>query len=94
LAGDVFIYIGDLGEVFDAARVALRPGGLFVFTIETIESGDYVLRVSRRYAQSLDYVRRMAREHGFEELRAMPVVIRSGEGPSVDGAVLLLRRTA
>ena len=92
LAGDVFIYIGDLRDVFDALRCALRPGGLFAFTIETTDSGNYVLRPSRRYAQSLEYVRRLAREHGFQELRTTRVVIRSGEGPPVQGAVVVLRQ--
>lgn len=92
IAGDVFIYIGDLREVFAAARIALRPGGLFAFTIETIDTGDYVLRPSRRYAQSLAYVRRMAGESGFDEVRASPITIRAGEGPAVQGAVVVLRR--
>ena len=92
LAGDVFIYIGDLRDVFAATATALRPGGLFAFTIETIDAGDYVLRASRRYAQSLAYVRRLAIEFDFEELSASPVTIRSGEGPAVQGAVMILRR--
>lgn len=92
LAGDVFIYIGDLRDVFSAAELSLRSGGLFAFTIETIDAGDYVLRPSRRYAQSLAYVRRLAGEFGFDEISASPVTIRSGEGPAVQGAVVLLRR--
>lgn len=92
LAGDVFIYVGDLADVFDAAATSLRQGGLFAFTIETVPAGDYVLRASRRYAQSLDYVGRMAAPAGFQELRSTAIVVRGGEGPAVEGAVIVLRR--
>ena len=93
VAGDVFIYVGDLRPVFAAVASALRPGGVFAFTLETIDAGDFVLRPSRRYAQSLDYVRRLADEFGFTEVSAEPTVIRSGEGPAVDGAVVVFRKT-
>lgn len=92
LAADVFIYIGDPGEVFAAATTSLRPGGLFAFTIETIDSGDYVLRPTRRYAQSLAYIQRVAGDFGFESASISPAVIRAGEGPAVQGAVIVIRR--
>ena len=62
----MFIYIGDLRDVFSAVATALRPGALlFVFTIETIDPDDYVLRPSRRYAQSVSYVRRLGASSGW-----------------------------
>lgn len=92
LAADVFIYIGDLREVFEAAAGSLRAGGLFAFTIETIDSGDYLLRPTRRYAQSLGYIQRLAGDFGFKSVSICPAVIRAGEGPAVQGAVVVLRR--
>ena len=92
LAADVFIYAGDLRPVFAAAAKALHRNGLFAFTLETVEAGDFVLRPSRRYAQSLDYIRRLSSEFGFAEVSADPTIIRSGEGPAVEGAVVVLRR--
>ena len=35
LAGDVVIYLGDLGPLCQAVHDALKPGGLFAFTTET-----------------------------------------------------------
>lgn len=92
LAADVFIYIGDLRETFEVAATSLRPGGLFAFTIETIDSSDYVLRATRRYAQSLAYVQRLAENLRFQSALTSPAVIRAGEGPAVEGAVVVLRR--
>jgi predicted TPR repeat methyltransferase len=40
VAADVFVYIGDLSAVFAALRLALRPGGLLVFSVEAMEEGE------------------------------------------------------
>jgi predicted TPR repeat methyltransferase len=37
LAADVFVYIGDLREIFAASIAALSPGGLFAFTVERLD---------------------------------------------------------
>ena len=94
LAADVFIYVGDLAAVFSAAAAALRPGGLFAFTVETLtESGrDSLLRPTRRYAHSSAYVRRLATAAGFVEASASAAVLRAGEEAAVDGMVFLFRR--
>jgi len=38
LAADVFVYFGDLAPVFGQVRRALRPGGLFAFSVEALEA--------------------------------------------------------
>lgn len=87
---DVFIYIGDLREVFAGAKHAIRPQGLFGFSIETSESEDFVLRHTRRYAQSLAYIRRLAAEHGFEVLRADAATLRKERGADTAGHIIVL----
>jgi len=89
---DVFIYIGGLEEVFAGTRRALRPGGLFGFSIETGEDGqDFVLRPTRRYAQSLPYIRRLAEQHGFTLLHMEPCTLRKEHGQDMAGHTVLLR---
>jgi len=90
-AADVFSYVGALDDVFAAAAQALRPGGLFAFTIESLETGDYILRRTRRYAQSIAYVRRLAQGCRFTEVSARPVVLRKDQGQPVEGMVVVLR---
>jgi predicted TPR repeat methyltransferase len=94
LAADVFIYIGDLSPVFRSAATALRPGGLFAFTIERTDSADFLLLPTRRYAQSVAYIRRLSAQFGFEELASEDAVLRAGETGDVPGTVFLLRRQA
>lgn len=65
VAADVFVYIGDLRPAFDAARLALRSGGLLAFTVEALDEGDYVLQPTRRYAHSRRYVESLAGAHGL-----------------------------
>jgi len=91
LAADVFIYVGALDNVFAAAAQALRPGGLLAFTIESLDSGDYVLRRTRRYAQSIAYVRRLAQGCRFTEVSMRPVVLRKDLGQPVEGLAIVLR---
>lgn len=87
LAGDVFIYVGDLRPIFHAVAAALRPGGLFAFTLETTEQANYVLCPSRRYAHNIEYVREVAREQGLIERAISPQILRAGETGPVLGAV-------
>jgi len=88
---DVFIYIGDLQPVFRGVRRAIRPGGLFGFSIESTDSGDFVLQPTRRYAQSTGYIRRLAKEHGFEIVHLEPCVIRKEKSEDTAGHVAVLR---
>ncbi len=96
LAADVFIYVGDLSDVFKAVRRGLRPGGLFAFTLEAWEGlDDYRLLPTRRYAQAPAYITNLAQEVGFINVRSKESVLRLGEGSEpVQGMVFLLRRPA
>jgi predicted TPR repeat methyltransferase len=76
VAGDVFIYFGDLSEVIPAVARTLRADGLFAFTVETAEDAavaaeasrqePFTLALSGRYAHREDYLRALARDTGFE----------------------------
>ncbi|MDB5298794.1 MAG: hypothetical protein JWO87_457 [Phycisphaerales bacterium] len=94
LAADVFIYIGDLSPLFRSAATALRPGGLFAFTIERTDSADFLVLPTRSYAQSPDYIRRLSDQFGFQELASKDATLRAGETGDVPGTVFLLRRSA
>jgi len=76
VAADVLVYLGALEELFaETARLA-RTGGLFAFSIEVCEGADWRLQENGRYAQSGDYIRRLATEHGFSIAVQRPQVIR------------------
>lgn len=62
IAGDTLIYIGDLNDLFRLVGRALKPGGNFLFTVETGETG-YALTTTGRYSHAEEYLRRCARGH-------------------------------
>jgi predicted TPR repeat methyltransferase len=63
---DVLIYFGDLDELLDAAAVALRPGGMVVWSAERNEGDSWTLERTGRYAHSAGYLRVAAARAGLE----------------------------
>lgn len=91
VATDVFIYVGALEAVFAATQHAIRPGGLFAFSLELSQEDDVVLRQTRRYAHSVGYIERLAAQHGFAVAALEPSVIREEGGQAQDGFLAVLR---
>jgi predicted TPR repeat methyltransferase len=91
VAADVFVYIGDLSEVFRAVRGRLRPEGFFCFSVEAGGAEDFVLGRSLRYAHSATYLRRLAADHGFMPEVIESSVIRHDNGTEVLGHLAVLR---
>jgi predicted TPR repeat methyltransferase len=91
VAADVFGYIGDLTEVFQGARRALRRGAHFCFSVEAGDEADFVLKINLRYAHSAAYVRKLARDHGFGLEILESQVLRQDDGLDVVGHLVVLR---
>lgn len=90
LAADVFVYIGDLAQVFNVCQSALCTGGMFAFSTETAEEGNtYVLRSSGRYAHSIEYIRQLAAEAGLSERSMESVVLRKEGGQPMMGSIFI-----
>jgi predicted TPR repeat methyltransferase len=87
VAADVFIYIGELDNLFGHCARVLRTGGRFAFSVETCDGDGYRLLPSGRYAQADAYVARLAAQHGFDVAAREAAEIRRG----VQGALYLLR---
>ena len=94
LAGDVLCYMGDLSDVFRAARESLKPSGLFAFSVELNDGSDWSLRPSRRYAHALDYVRQTLLASGFDVVRLEKTALRQDGGKDVQGIITVARNPA
>ncbi|TFW19871.1 methyltransferase, partial [Massilia arenosa] len=92
VAADVLVYLGDLQPLFAAAGSALRPGGLFAFSVERAEGSvagtGYLLQPSGRYAHAPAYIDSLP---GFELLAAHSATLRQERGVPVDGMLYVLR---
>jgi predicted TPR repeat methyltransferase len=91
VAGDLFIYIGDLSMVFEGIGKSLRSSGLFGFSIEASKDEDFVLTDSLRYAQSVAYLQRLANNSGFIIQSMEPEAIRQEQKTDVNGYVVIIR---
>lgn len=91
LAADVFVYLGDLIEVFTACARALRPGGWFVFSTETGQDKDFEVFPSGRFKHATGYIRRLAGAAGFEEVAHRQSALRLEEQVPVVGDLFVLR---
>ncbi len=73
-------------------RSALRPGGLFAFSVEAHDGSDFSLNIHRRYAHSHPYLERLAAAHGLRLVSATPGVIRKERDEAFDGLLVVMRR--
>jgi predicted TPR repeat methyltransferase len=85
LAADVFVYLGDLEAVFEGVARALAPGGLFAFSVEALDTGDFALRPNGRYAHSASYLRALAARRGLAEHGIERIGLRIEHGTPVEG---------
>jgi predicted TPR repeat methyltransferase len=91
VAADVFVYVGDLKPVFSVARLALRGGGRFAFSVEQHEGAEaFVLRASGRYAHSRAGIESLAHSHGFVIHEIAPGTLRQESGEDMRGLLVVL----
>ena len=90
VAADVLVYIGDLAALMQAVRHALRPGGVFAFSVEEGEDATYTLRASHRYAHSAAYLEQVAGDAGLSIKLLEQHVLREDQGVPVMGLLAVL----
>lgn len=91
IAGDVLVYTGDLGKIFEEVAQALLPKGRFAFTIEHTRDKNYFLNATGRYAHSSDYIHQLAAANHFNIELEETIVLREHEGKAVDGRLFVLK---
>jgi len=94
-AADVFMYVGALERIVAIAADGLSHDGLFAFSVERNDgSEDFVLRPSRRYAHSEDYLRGLLLANGFSPLSVEAQTIRQDRGDGIKGLIVVARKAA
>jgi predicted TPR repeat methyltransferase len=95
---DVFVYLGDLMDVFARVHESLSsPGGLFAFSTELLDEGDeqpYRLHACARFAHKKSYIESLATTNDFKILSTKVCAIRKNEGKDVAGFLVVLGKAA
>jgi predicted TPR repeat methyltransferase len=92
LAADMLVYLGDLGPLFQAARLRLKPSGFFLFTVEKKPGEDYELGPKRRYRHSEAYVHAQAAAAGLDVMGLLECSPREEAKLPVEGFAVALQR--
>jgi predicted TPR repeat methyltransferase len=91
VSADTLVYFGELGDVASAAYAALRPGGMFVFTLEELLDDDGTLdtrlETHGRYTHSRRYAERVLSGAGFD-VEIVHADLRMESGVPVRGLVI------
>ena len=88
VALDVFIYIGEPTNFFNAVKKFCNKNSLFIFSIEIQEDEGYSLLKSSRYAHSESYILDVA-SNGFKLVDSHNVRLRKEGNNWIDGKIYI-----
>lgn len=92
-AADVFIYVGALEDTFKEVHRILRPGGYFLFSVESnTTTSDFTLCTSGRFAHQESYIRRLAQPEAWRICSVRATAIRVERSCHLSGQLFALQR--
>ena len=90
ISADVFVYMGELSDVFRLIKSRNDRIGRLVFSTEHMEKGDYLLQSSGRYAHSKDYIKWLCEKHNYRLSYFQKSDLRREKGNVICGGLYLL----
>jgi len=91
MSTDVFIYIGDLTDVFQAVKNHASSKAYFIFSTEEALEQNYILRQTGRYAQSKEYIASLADTYGFSIKACQNIDLRMEGTQAIKGDLFVLK---
>jgi len=93
VSADVFVYIGDIANIFKETAQALEDNGLFVFSTEdTQDTDEFMLKESGRFAHNENYIASLADTYGLNLIDKQKTIIRYDADKPIHGQVYLLKK--
>lgn len=95
-ATDVLPYLGALEPLFFGAAENMEPGGLFIFSSETLPEAvmagrPYMVGPHQRFAHAEAYVRERLAATGFDVVEFEPINVRMQDGHPTPGHLVIAR---
>ena len=91
LAADVFIYVGDLHEVFRLIKKRNKKSGHLVFSTEHNIKNSYILEKTGRYSHSKNYIKSLCEKFNFTIINFKKTKIRKEKNKYIEGALYNLK---
>ncbi len=87
---DVFIYIGDLADIFKLIKSRNKTGGKLVFSTEDYDGDGFFLEQSGRYSHSKKYIEGLCKKFGFELRHFETQALRKDKNQYISGGLYIL----
>ena len=88
IVADVFIYIGELQDVFSQIKNRSEEGAAIIFSTEHLEDGDYRL-VKQRYRHSKNYIEKILKQNNFNLIDFKTEKLRKDKNSYITGGIYL-----
>jgi predicted TPR repeat methyltransferase len=89
-AGDIFVYIGKLDELFLHIGSIIKPNGLFIFSVENTDEEGYVLSQCGRYKHSEEYIMGLIDKYNLRCIDKIQANLRVEFGQGIKGDIYTL----
>jgi predicted TPR repeat methyltransferase len=93
IGADALIYSGDLAPTLAGVARRLKPGGLFLFTVEKLTGEGWEQTSANRFRHGETYVREAAVHAGFEVLDIIECPLRRESREPVAGFAVALKKS-
>ena len=90
ISTDVFIYIGDLSDVFRLIKSRNKTGGKLAFSTEDYDGDGFFLEQSGRYSHSKKYIESLCKTFGYELRHFETQALRKSKNRHISGGLYLL----
>jgi len=90
LSTDVFVYVGELSEVFRLIKLRNKRHGQLAFSTEHTEKADFFLEKSGRYSHSKSYIESLCDKFDYQPLHFSNIDLRKNGTELITGGLYLL----
>ena len=90
ISTDVFVYVGDLTEIFRLIKHHNKTGGRLVFSVEDHDGDGFFLEQSGRYSHSKQYINSLCEKFGYKLSYFQNQNIRKEKDRYIKGCLYLL----
>ena len=90
ISADVFIYVGDLSEIFRLIKSRNKRSGQLIFSTEHSDKNGFSLEPSGRYSHSKSYIECLCSKFGYKLSYFETTKLRKDKGSFLTGGLYFL----